>query len=348
MENKHIGKIFILFLLIFLSSLGSNAEALMQANVASDTAFAYTLLYTILGLCFSAFLSMTIPFACKVIRGEKLPHKKGKWICIFNSIFAFVVSIVLQGLYNILVVGGIGAIFYYFINKWMFVSDRDDVKAKEIPQMSLSFQEDSVKKHNHGDVPLNAMRLEKQESAPEVRVSKIQEEEMGTSPTEKFNKHTRYCSLCGKPINSKTKKCSGCGKQYFKGIPWKTIGIMMLVIIALCSLVLNFVLYTEMNKFSDSIASLEDKNMELQKKYDELRQQNTTLKSKKQELEQELSDCRWEIGIYDKYVVFVELDGTRLYHNFRCEKFIGDSCEVHHIDTAKNKGYKPCPLCCNS
>lgn len=47
-----------------------------------------------------------------------MPYKGGKALCVWNSILLFILPIILfgQGL-----VGGIGAIFFYFINKWIFV-----------------------------------------------------------------------------------------------------------------------------------------------------------------------------------------------------------------------------------
>lgn len=47
----------------------------------------------------------------------------------------------------------------------------------------------------------------------------------------------------------------------------------------------------------------------------------------------------------DKYVVFIENDGSELYHKFDCYKFDGESFWVHTINNAERLGYSPCPSC---
>ena len=45
--------------------------------------------------------------------------------------------------------------------------------------------------------------------------------------------------------------------------------------------------------------------------------------------------------------VFIEDDGTNLYHKYDCYKFLGNNCWAHNTEYAKYLGYKPCPLCCD-
>ena len=47
----------------------------------------------------------------------------------------------------------------------------------------------------------------------------------------------------------------------------------------------------------------------------------------------------------DDYVVFIEDDGTDLYHKYKCYKFKGESFWVLNINAAKEDGYKACPNC---
>ena len=47
----------------------------------------------------------------------------------------------------------------------------------------------------------------------------------------------------------------------------------------------------------------------------------------------------------DKYVVFVENNGTRLYHKYDCEDFIGDSFWTYSPKLAQAQGFSACPKC---
>ena len=72
---------------------------------------------------------------------------------------------------------------------------------------------------------------------------------------EEKSRKKKYCSRCGKLIDSKTKKCTGCGKQYFKGIQMKPVTIILsLVIVA--SVLLNIFLYFENQKIAYRFSAL--------------------------------------------------------------------------------------------
>ena len=52
-----------------------------------------------------------------------------------------------------------------------------------------------------------------------------------------------------------------------------------------------------------------------------------------------------QIDFFDRFVVFVEDDGTNKYHKYECSKFKGDSFWAFNIDAAKDEGYTACPYC---
>ena len=153
MEKKHTGKIIGLMVLMFVSSYGGNIETLLQANVDYDKAGGYAFLSSLLGLCGSALIAMTIPLVCRLIKGKKLSRKWGRLLCVVNSIVAVVISAILQEMFDILFVGGIGAIIYYFINKWLFVAGKEELTDKDpttrthangSSKMSLSFPDEKT------------------------------------------------------------------------------------------------------------------------------------------------------------------------------------------------------------
>ena len=54
-----------------------------------------------------------------------------------------------------------------------------------------------------------------------------------------------------------------------------------------------------------------------------------------------------EIAFYDEYVVFVEDNNTNLYHKYNCSRFGDEVFWAYNIDAAIDKGYDPCPICCD-
>ena len=54
-----------------------------------------------------------------------------------------------------------------------------------------------------------------------------------------------------------------------------------------------------------------------------------------------------KIAFFDENVVFIEDDGTNLYHKYDCTKFVGNSYWAHNIEYAEYLGCTPCPSCCD-
>ena len=48
----------------------------------------------------------------------------------------------------------------------------------------------------------------------------------------------------------------------------------------------------------------------------------------------------------DTYVVFVEDDGSNLYHHYGCPRFLGRSFWAYSRKLAEKNRFKPCPDCC--
>ena len=97
----------LLLLFVYASSVGQTAGSGITAENSST--------YIMLG--FLQFLITT--------DGKKFSANKGKRICKWNSIILFLASIASTLLLGIGLIGGLGAIIYYFINKWTFVDEED-------------------------------------------------------------------------------------------------------------------------------------------------------------------------------------------------------------------------------
>lgn len=143
----------------------------------------------------------------------------------------------------------------------------------------------------------------------------------------------RYCSRCGSLVDNETKVCPGCGKKYFKGLRLNktSITVVSLAIILGISLILN-------------VVQLMDRN--------ELDERRWYWMERAEELEGEVSDLESELwqhedlaDFIDDYVVFIEDNGTNLYHKYSCNSFKGSSFWVLNIEAAIGRGYSQCSQC---
>lgn len=184
---------------------------------------------------------------------------------------------------------------------------------------------------------LSELRLEKtevDETGPNMDILPDDMIENNIPSVKKMGKRVRYCSLCGNPIDGETKRCTGCGKQYFKGIPWKRVIAVIFSLLLVASLAVNMLSYRVLE--------------EIVHENDDLAEKINSIQVEKKDIENELKENYKIFNEINKLVVFVEDDGTKLYHRFQCEKFKGDSFWAFNLDAAKDKGYKPCSLCHNA
>lgn len=146
-------------------------------------------------------------------------------------------------------------------------------------------------------------------------------------------KPDKYCSRCGNKIDHITKKCTGCGKQYFRGFKFNkfSITVIALVVLLLISFGFNVLQILDRN----DVASQRDKWID---KADTLQKRVSTLSSQALENRQ-IAD------FVDKYVVFIEDDGSNVYHKFECYRFKREQFYVLNIEWAEVDGYTPCDRC---
>ena len=52
-----------------------------------------------------------------------------------------------------------------------------------------------------------------------------------------------------------------------------------------------------------------------------------------------------KIFLMNEWIVFIENDGTDLYHRYECDRFVGNDCWAHNVEYAEYIGKSPCPLC---
>ncbi len=86
-----------------------------------------------------------------------------------------------------------------------------------------------------------------------------------------------------------------------------------------------------MEEYDQTISEQEEKIDSLGEKIAALEAENTTYLKK--------------ATFMDKFVVFVENDGTNLYHTYDCSRFKKEDFWVFNPSYAKNQGYSECPYC---
>ena len=161
------------------------------------------------------------------------------------------------------------------------------------------------------------------------------------TPVSEQNKtKIKYCSRCGTLIDPNTKKCTGCGKQYFKGVSAKALLCILISCVLIVSLVFNVVLYV---KYDEKKVECEKYKVEC----DEYKDKPTYIVTNdNEEYLDYWSQNHNKVELVDASIVFIENDGSELYHKYECDKFLGDDWWAHNVEYAEYLGYESCPKCC--
>lgn len=99
---------------------------------------------------------------------------------------------------------------------------------------------------------------------------------------------------------------------------------------------------------SQSQYDLTSQKQELEK----LKEEKTALEEEAQSLQSQLTELQSSYTVasekanfMDRYVVFVNNDGSNLYHTYSCSQFKRDSFWAYSRKLAESNGYDPCPQC---
>ena len=171
MEKKKIWKIIGLLALMWASVAGQYMQYI-------DTlGYGKCCLAGLIDVAVIVAIMMLIPLICRLAHKERLEFKTGKKICKWNSIGMFILSVILtiaidgNGFVGI---GGVGALIFYFINKWTFVYDENYVQ--------------NTKKIKEKKDKISVKIVEEQEESIKLETKKI-----------------KYCKLCGGKLDVSNK-----------------------------------------------------------------------------------------------------------------------------------------------
>lgn len=229
------------------------------------------------------------------------------------------------------------------LNSTMTGTVSEAPKITETGTYSLSHANEVPKQYGSWNVMGSDLKLEKSDAVevPETPAGpdpKHQEIPVVTKAVEQRTSYAKYCPKCGNGIDPASKVCTGCGKQYFKGVPWKTLGAVVAIVLLVASIGLNAYMYSDYTKAQETIA-------ELTKKNDNLTDNIADLKKENEQYYDYWVDTFDKMDVFDSWIVFIENDGTNLYHKYDCSRFLFEDSWAHNIEYAEYIGYSPCPRC---
>ncbi len=163
------------------------------------------------------------------------------------------------------------------------------------------------------------------------------------------------------PVKPKKEKRQKSGNKAFA---LATIITLALIIVGLA--VLSAIQYIKIQELNDEVSDAEDESKskkstisrltdekddladkvaELENVNDNLESENNSLENKVDSLEAQARIDKEMIDFVNDYVVFIEDDGTELYHKYDCIRFKGESFWVYNLVAAENRGYTKCYYC---
>lgn len=342
-KNEFVGnfiRVSALLLLLYMSASGSY----INGGLFSDSEI---FLFGLIDLLVMSFILMIVPFIWRILNKQKFSCEKGKKICKWNSIIVFVVSLILSISTGYGIIGGLGAVFYYYINKWLFVDETKSETAQNIKNKKSS-------QHKTNDdikyICSNCNNHVKDDDSycPHCGESFIDNEiidkelksinENITRNEVKIKKKTTYCKNCGGKLND-DKKCTKCGKQYFH-IKSKSILILIPVsVFLIISVIINVKLYNE--------------NAILYEDYLDLHFENKRLEEENEEIHSNLFSVigtnsvyytQKKLEFFDEHIVFVIEGYGNKYYTYDCVQDITNGERynywAYNTEAAKSQGYK--------
>ena len=277
-----------------------------------------------------------------ILSKSEMSKKSIKRTVILNGIFCFILFSFLRNIMGIESSTNIApaciwsSIAYLLLMKKCYTSP--DTTHIDMPVPKQQFDEPIKNDYNIMDnrISSNSTSISTDNTEPSLNSSIVDDtEKCGKAykqpTTEKEKK--KYCSKCGALIDFTTKKCTGCGKQYFKGIP-SIIYILIILLLLVCLCIMTF----SSNSQRSQLQYYKDNYESYKTKYETSQEQINSLR-------EEVQINTNKLQFIDNYVVFIEDDGTNLYHIYECEEFVGEEFYVLNTEWAVAEGYKPCSKC---
>ena len=109
------------FLLLLLPYFSISGELINNGMID----FPNYLIVAFINVLFLTTVMIIIPLFFRLFNGSEISYQKGRKICLINSIVLLIISLFFDVTMNILFIGGLGVIVYYFVNMFWFVLPKD-------------------------------------------------------------------------------------------------------------------------------------------------------------------------------------------------------------------------------
>ena len=101
----------------------------------------------------------------------------------------------------------------------------------------------------------------------------------------------------------------------------------------------------DLNDIQKELKSLQLEKDQLNILVDDLDKQIERLLDDREQLEDEMAAYQAKADFLDNYVVFVENNGSNLYHTYDCDDFTKSNFWAYSRKLAESQGFNPCPTC---
>lgn len=214
--------------------------------------------------------------------------------------------------------------------------------------------------HDIVDTPINTP-IDTSIDGKNDSVCKFQNVDLFVEKGEEKTEKTKYCKLCGNPLDNKTKKCTGCGKQYFR-LPVITRNVVLAVLAVFAFAIASFSTYqaeqykVQIDRYKNQEAIMNERIAEMELSIaekdallEEYKRKSSEYKEDVRQLQQEVSDLTEKVSFYDENVVFVTEFDRSIFHKYDCFlfKYFKSGFLAYNTDAAISKGIKPCWYCCD-
>lgn len=126
---------------------------------------------------------------------------------------------------------------------------------------------------------------------------------------------------------------------------WKAICLVVLLVLLICSVGLNVYFYAERTALQEKEAAAAEQTKKLENEILSLKHKLGAAEERADYFNEENSAYEEKMDFYDEHVVFVEDDGTMLYHTYDCYRFDKDNFFAFNVEYAEDQGYSPCEKC---
>lgn len=138
--------------------------------------------------------------------------------------------------------------------------------------------------------------------------------------------------------NAATPSTSRGASVATKRSSWMVVASIVFAILFIVSLIVNIALYLSNSSLKNDNIILTSENTALEARIADLEDDN-------KKYNEYIVDISNKLDFFDEHIVFIEDDGTNLYHKYECSRFSGNSYWAHNSEYAEYRGYKPCPRC---